>query len=296
MLVGGMVEQNIWFKPWDAKSKALFVQAFLQENGEIVAVKYLPGEEDEAADLLREHSIAAEGKPVLLEPKPGRFVKHSLLHASWLVGNPEVDTRHEIMSLSRCAGDAVSDIVYKTVRAFKDLARKIAAFRYRRLLSVDFRPVPPEDHLRGLWVSECPRCCRQMVLEESDSDPDPDDPYDSNLTVWLEGQYMNTHTHPIDTEQTDRDAREILLSHLRSGCKDGRINMEEGYMREIEASAEWGLDVWRTGEGELDVRCTLCHAGTYFDCDATIYKAEQWALEHDCGDREEANLMRDLLL
>lgn len=293
MLVGGMVEQKIWFTPWNSKSKSVFVQPFLAENGDILCMKYLPGEEDELAEMLLGYDIIAEGKAILVEPKPGRFVRHSLFHASWLLENPDIKTQHEILSLSRCAGEALSAAFHNIGCARRRLARKIAAFRYRNLISVDFRPVPAEDHLRGLWVSECPRCCRQIVLEETDYDPDPDDPHDSNLIVWLEGQYMRTHEHPANSEQADEAAHEILLAHLRKGCKGGRIDLEEGYMREIEESAEWGLDVWRTDEGELDARCTLCHAGTYFDCDATIYKAEQWALEHDCGDRETEGLMRD---
>lgn len=283
MMIGSLGSRNVWFMPWDGMNKAFYVKYFLLPYGDVLFGKYDPGETPEWDVLLKGREILAESEPVLIQPKHGKLTRHVIHHSSVMFGDPEISVDHEIQPLNEFLKETSENISWHVKNLFRRAGDRIAEFMHRKSLDIEFREVDPEAYEYRLWLSECPICFRQIMLEEGQHEPDPNDPYDTNLIVWLEGQYMKTHDHPLTMKAAKDAARDILLQHLREGCANGEIDIdEERYIPNSEEKCRWDLTAKRNSDGALEASCLLCEAEISYPKDATLRRAAEWSLTHGC--------------
>ena len=105
--------------------------------------------------------------------------------------------------------------------------------------------------------------------------------------VWLEGQFLRTHEHPVNMEEAKIFAQEILLEHLRHGSCASEIDLAERYVNEELGRLEWEFSARRNSEGKLEAECDICGQTISLPKSSTLRKAADWSVKHLCPERKE---------
>ena len=284
MLVLDYRTEEIWFAPWSKKADSIWITAFLLSDGRSVAIKHKLYEKPNYAKLLEGLDVIESSEKILISPTSGKVAIYKIYISSSIHGDPYIKLEKENVSTKDKIEEAHWMISHEGRQLWGRITDKISEFKYRDILKefLDFREIVPEYYEEKLYVTECPACFRQILLEQNKHIPDPDDPYDSNLIVWLEGQYMPTHDHPIDMDDARNSAWDILMEHLESGNCGSEIQMDKRYMGYQIPDEEWQFTAKRDSEGKLEAKCKLCPSWIHLTQDNTLRKAADWFANHVC--------------
>lgn len=290
MLVLDYRKEEIWFAPWSKKADSVWITAFLLADGNSVSVKHKLYESANYAELLEGLDVIARSNKILVSPTPGKVAIYEIyVSSSHIRDEPYIKLESEAVSLKDKIKDTYWLVSHEARILRSKITDKIDEYKYRDILDnfLDFREIVPEYYEEKLYVTECPACSRQILLEQNRHEPDPDDPYDSNLIVWLEGQYMSTHDHPINTDDARDSAWRILLDHLQSENCRSEIDMDKRYMGYEIPDQEWQFVAKRDSEGNLEAKCKLCPSWIFLTQDNTLRKAADWFANHVCPNSSE---------